>query len=151
MGMHQNIVLLIDIITVTEIVLNIGSFFFKQKMEVAKQINYSYCRSPVRDIFDNLYTCKWNVDGSGVKCPTNSKIEVVIVDDSEDSEECDTSNFRERHNLAIKIYNAKLKVTQEKYREYMDNYRLQENTLEKNVKVFELEMHLIDIAIPILL
>ena len=100
-------------------------------MGVTKQINCSYCRSPVRDIFDNVYACKWKVDGSGVKLPTNSKIEIIIVDDSEDSEKIDTPNFRGRHDLALKVYNEKLKVTQENIREYMDNNRLQENTLEK--------------------
>ena len=53
------------------------------------------------------------------------------MDDSEDSEENDIPNFRERQNLALKDYNSKLKVTQEKYRAYIDNDRLQENISEK--------------------
>ena len=99
-------------------------FFLKQNKGVTKQINCSYCRCPVGDVFDNLYTCKWKVDGSGVKLPSNSKIEIVNVDNSKKSEETDTPNFRERQNLALTDYNAKLKVTQENYRAYVDKNRL---------------------------
>ena len=70
---------------------------------------------------------------------------------SEDSEECDTPDFREQQNSAINVYNTKLKVTQEKLKVWMYDNRLQENTLEKSVKVIELEIHLIDLAIPIIL
>ena len=147
----QNIVLLIVIITITEIVLKIGScFFLKQNKGVAKQINCPYYRPPIRDVFDNYYACKWKVDGSGVKLPTNSKIEIVIVNNSKNSEECDILDFREQ-NSGINVYNAKLKVTQEKFKVWMYDNNLQENTLEKNEKVVELEMHLIDLAIPIIL
>ena len=73
------------------------------------------------------------------------------MDNSENNEETDTPNFRERQTLALKDYNAKLKVTKEKYRAFMNKNSFQENTSEKNVKVFELEMHLIDMIIPILL
>ena len=96
-----------------------------------KQIKCAYYQYPVRDAFDNLYTCKWKVDGSGIKLPVNSKIEIVIVGDSGDSEESDTSDFREQQSSAINVYNTKLKVTLEKLKVWMDDNRLQENTLDK--------------------
>ena len=126
-------------------------FNLKQNKGVAKQIKCSYCQCPVRDAFDNLYACKWKVDGSGVKLPATSKIKIFNVDNSENNEETDTPNIRERQTLALKDYNAKLKVTKEKYRAFMNKNRLQENTSEKNVKLLELEMHLINMAILILI
>ena len=33
-------------------------FHLKQNKEVAKQINCSYCRCPVINVFDNVYACK---------------------------------------------------------------------------------------------
>ena len=68
------------------------------------------CFSFVVSYHHDLYACKWKVDGSEIKLPVNSKIEIVNVDDSEDSEEIGTPNFRERQNLALKDYNTKLKV-----------------------------------------
>ena len=126
-------------------------FNLKQNKGVAKKMNCSYCRCLVRDLFDNWYACKYKVDGSGVKLPSKSKNKIVNLDDSEDSEETDTPNFRERHNLALKDYNAKLKITEVLYRSFKDKNKLNENTSEKNVKVFELEIHLIDMAITIML
>ena len=46
------------------------------------------------------------VDGSEIKLPAYSKIEIVIVDDS-DSKESDTSDFRKQHTLAINVNNTK--------------------------------------------
>ena len=37
---------------------NWKSFYLKQNDELAKQINCTYCRCHVRDVFDNLYTCE---------------------------------------------------------------------------------------------
>ena len=102
-------------------------FFLKQNQKVAKQINCPSCRSPVRDECDHLYTYKWKVDGSGIKLSVNSKIEIVVVDDSKKT---DTLNFREKQNSAINVYNTKLKVTLEKFKVWMDDNRLQENTFE---------------------
>ena len=71
-------------------------FHLKQNKGVAKEINCSYCRCPIRDLFDNLDACKWKVVGSEVKLPTESKIKIVNLDDSEDIQETDTPNWREQ-------------------------------------------------------
>ena len=78
-------------------------------------------------------------------------IKIVNLEDSDDIEETDILNWSEQHNLAIKYYNGKQKVTEEKFRAYLDKHKLKENTTEKNVKVLELEMHLIYMAISILM
>ena len=69
------------------------------------------------------------VDESEIKLPTYSKIEIVIVDDS-DSKESDTSDFRKQHNLAINVNNTKLKVTLETFKVWIDDKRFQENILK---------------------
>ena len=67
-------------------------FYLKQHKGVLKQINCSYYCYTVRDVFDNLYACKCKVDGSGVKLPAESMIEIVNLADSEDIEETYTTN-----------------------------------------------------------
>ena len=44
-------------------------------------MNCSLCKSVVRERYDNLYTYEWNIDGSGVKVPSNTRIEVNELGD----------------------------------------------------------------------
>ena len=56
-------------------------FYLKQNNELAKQINCTYCRCSVRDVFDNLYACEWKVDGSEVQLPAKIMIKFFNLDD----------------------------------------------------------------------
>ena len=67
-----------------------------QNYGIAKQINCTFCKSVVRKVYDNVYDCEWKFDGSGVKLSSDARIEIIDLEESEEIEETDVSNFKER-------------------------------------------------------
>ena len=67
MVIYRNVVPSNVTITTMGIILNSGynSNLFRI-MELLKKINYTYCNSVVREVYDNLYAGEKKVDGSGV-------------------------------------------------------------------------------------
>ena len=62
------------------------SFHLDKNKEIAKTIRCSLCKSNVREIYENLYACEWNINGFGVKLSSNTRIEVIDINDSDDVE-----------------------------------------------------------------
>ena len=57
---------------------------FGKNKGIAKTIRYSLCQSNVREMYENLYACEWNIDGSGSMLLPDARIEVIDIDDSVD-------------------------------------------------------------------
>ena len=64
-----------------------------QNNGIAKQINCSFCKSVVREVYDNLYAYKWKVDGLEVKVYPYTMIEVIDLEESKENEETNSPHF----------------------------------------------------------
>ena len=57
------------------------------------------CQSNVREMYENLYACECNIDGSGSMLSPDARIEVIDIEDSvnvEVIETPNTPNFKEQ-------------------------------------------------------
>ena len=101
----------------------LGKIIVIQNYGIAKQINCTFCKSIVREVYDNVYACEWKFDGSGVKLPSDARIEIIDLEESEEIEETDVSNFKERLSLAFKSYKSRQKLDEELFRAYLDKHK----------------------------
>ena len=146
---HQNVVLLIVIITIMVNVLKTGRCIILKIIRGSQKIKCSFYQSNVRKNYDHLYACEWKVDGSGSMLSPDVRIEVINTEDSVDVEVTNTPNtpyFKEQQNIAINRYNHLHKVEEESFQIFMKNNKMKCKLPETKRQSLRISMNLIDMV-----